>query len=235
MPTFNWDVLRKRNYDWWIQRIRKNMELFDLLRLDHFRAFASYWEVPGHETTAINGKWKKGPGQDFFSRVTKKLGDLPFVAEDLGDVDENVYELRDKYEFPGMKILQFAFSEGNGSSPYLPNNYTSNFIVYTGTHDNNTSRGWFKELTTKERTFISSYLGKAIHERNIATELSRLAYASVANTAILPIQDVLGLDEHSRMNIPASKKNNWLWRLQFKALGKRLEEQLSTWTTVYNR
>ncbi|HZI26093.1 MAG TPA: 4-alpha-glucanotransferase [Chryseolinea sp.] len=235
MPTFNWDVLRKRNYDWWIQRIRKNMELFDLLRLDHFRAFASYWEVPGHETTAINGEWKKGPGQDFFSRVTKKLGDLPFVAEDLGDVDENVYHLRDKYEFPGMKILQFAFSERNGSSPYLPNNYTSNFIVYTGTHDNNTSRGCFKGLTTKERTFISNYMGKPIHERNVATELSRLAYASVATTAILPIQDVLGLDELSRMNIPASKKNNWLWRLQFKALGKRLEEQLSTWTTVYNR
>jgi 4-alpha-glucanotransferase len=236
MPTFNWKALRERKYDWWLGRIRKNMELFDLLRLDHFRAFADYWEVPAHETTAVNGKWKQGPGQDFFLTLTNELGNLPFIAEDLGDVNDSVYQLRDHFKLPGMKILQFAFGEGTGSSPYLPNNYTSNFIVYTGTHDNNTSRGWFRRQTSKgQRKFISEYIGKTVDEKNVAIELSRLAYASVARTAILPMQDLLGLDESSRMNIPASKKNNWLWRLQTKSITKPLEEQLSTWTTLYNR
>jgi len=236
MPTFNWKVLSERQYDWWLARIRKNMELFDLLRLDHFRAFAQYWEVPAKEATAVNGQWRAGPGKAFFTRLKSEFGDLPFVAEDLGDVNDSVYQLRDDFQFPGMKILQFGFEEASGRSPYLPNNYTANFIVYSGTHDNNTTRGWFrKQTSTGQRKFISKYIGKTVDEGNVANELSRLAYASVAKTAILPMQDLLGLDESARMNIPATNKNNWLWRLQAKSTTQRLEEQLSDWTALYNR
>src|SRR5947209_9314832 len=141
MTLFKWDVLKQHNYKWWIDRLRKNMELFDLIRLDHFRAFAAYWEVPANEQTARNGSWKPGPSIDFFNAAKEQLGQLPFIAEDLGDIDEAVYELRDAFDLPGMKVLQFAFSEDIAVSPYIPHNYDHNFIVYTGTHDNNTMLG----------------------------------------------------------------------------------------------
>ncbi|CAA9485755.1 MAG: GH77 [uncultured Segetibacter sp.] len=145
MPVFLWDVLKKHHYDWWIERFKKNMELFDLLRLDHFRAFADYWEVPAKEKTARNGKWKPGPGADFFKAVKKALGDLPFIAEDLGEINDPVYELRDEFSFPGMKVLMFAFGDEMPKNPYVPHNYSENFVAYTGTHDNNTIRGWYRQ------------------------------------------------------------------------------------------
>jgi 4-alpha-glucanotransferase len=236
MPTFKWDVLRKQNYDWWIKRLQKNMQMFDLLRLDHFRAFASYWEVPSGEITAIRGTWKDGPGTRFFKAVQSTVGRLKFVAEDLGDIDESVLRLRDGFNLPGMKILQFAFGDTMPESDYIPHNYDRNFIAYTGTHDNNTTVGWFsKDVNRKGRKQISSYIGNVVNEKNVHIELSRLAYASVARTAILPLQDVLGSDEKARMNTPASTSDNWGWRFKRKALTNSIERRLQEWVTLYNR
>lgn len=236
MPVFKWEVLRKQNYDWWIKRIRKNIELFDLLRFDHFRAFSAYWEVPAGEETAKNGSWKPGPGSDFFEVVQKQLGKLPFVAEDLGEIDQPVYDLRDAFGFPGMKVLQFAFGEDMPHSQSIPHGYTPNFFVYTGTHDNNTTRGWFRKDADKAiRKNVRKYIGQKVKGRNVHQVLSRMAYASVAKTVILPIQDVLGLDESARMNSPASTENNWLWRLQYGDLTVAEENWLRQWVLLYGR
>ncbi|HZI23430.1 MAG TPA: 4-alpha-glucanotransferase, partial [Chryseolinea sp.] len=236
MPTFKWDVLKRKNYNWWVQRIRKNLELYDMLRLDHFRAFADYWEVPANQTTAIRGKWKQGPGQNLFNLIREVFPELPFIAEDLGDINDAVYQLRDSYDLPGMKVLQFAFGNTMPVSDYIPHNFTSNFVVYTGTHDNNTTRGWYrKNITSRERAQISKYLGKDINEETVAEELSRLAYASVAETVILPLQDILGLDESARMNTPASTANNWRWRFKSNALKRGAKTKLSAWVDLYNR
>lgn len=236
MPTFNWNELKKQHYKWWIGRLKKNLELFDLLRLDHFRALAAYWQVPAGEETAINGQWLKGPGTDFFTAVKKELGKLPFVAEDLGDNMDDVYKLRDEVGLPGMKVLQFAFGDNMATSVDIPHGYTRNCVVYTGTHDNNTTTGWYIQETEKDdRKRIEQYTGVKVNEKNIAATLSKLAYASVANTVILPLQDVLQLDETARMNTPGSAENNWLWRLMPKRLNKQVEEQLSNWVRIYNR
>src|SRR5437764_4399737 len=158
MPVFKWDVLKEQNYNWWIERLRRNMELFDLVRLDHFRAFSSYWEVPAGESTARNGSWRPGPASDFFEAVQKELGSLPFVAEDLGEIDDPVYQLRDEFSLPGMKVLQFAFGTDMPRSVHIPHNYDPNFIVYTGTHDNNTTRGWFTtEADDQTRASLEAY------------------------------------------------------------------------------
>ncbi|WMJ74211.1 malto-oligosyltrehalose synthase [Cytophagaceae bacterium ABcell3] len=236
MPVFKWEVLKQRNYDWWIQRLRKNMELYDFLRLDHFRAFADYWEVPAGEETAINGTWKDGPGKDFFEAVKKALGDLPFIAEDLGDINELVHNLRDDLKLPGMKVLQFAFGDDLPESIYIPHNYTPLYIAYTGTHDNNTTKGWFRQdAGSIERKNMEKYTGIKVTDDNVHEVLARLAYSSVAKTAILPIQDVLGLDEQARMNIPASVEKNWLWRLKKGALKPSIEKKLRNWTRTFNR
>jgi 4-alpha-glucanotransferase len=236
MPTFKWDILQKQNYDWWIKRLRKNMQQFDVLRLDHFRAFANYWEVPAGKPTARRGKWKIGPGHLFFKTVQSAIGDVKFVAEDLGDIDENVFKLRDDFGMPGMKILQFAFGDEMAGSAYSPHNYTTNFIAYTGTHDNNTTVGWFrKDIKRKEKKQISSYTGKVVDEKSIHIELSRLAYASVARTVILPLQDVLGANEKARMNTPATTTDNWKWRFKKNALTLTLQKRLANWVSLYNR
>ena len=236
MPTFNWNILQKQNYNWWIKRLSKNMQMFDALRLDHFRAFANYWEVPAGETTAKRGKWKDGPGHHFFKTVRSTIGEVKFVAEDLGDIDEKVFHLREDFGMPGMKILQFAFGSTMADSAYIPHNYTPNFIAYTGTHDNNTTVGWFrKDIKTKEKKQISAYLGKVVDEKNIHIELSRLAYASVARTVILPLQDVLGANEKARMNTPATTENNWKWRFKKNALTQSIEKRLATWVSLYKR
>jgi malto-oligosyltrehalose synthase/4-alpha-glucanotransferase len=236
MPVFRWDVLKERRYDWWVQRLRKNVELFDLVRLDHFRAFAGYWEVPAGEKTAINGEWKTGPGEDFFRVVKEELGSLPFVAEDLGDIDQPVLDLRDDFALPGMKVLQFAFGEDYTRSDYIPHNYTSNFLVYTGTHDNNTTKGWWRqEADEGTRGRVMHYTGRSIGENDIGRVLAQLAYGSVARIVILPLQDVLGLDEGARMNIPASADGNWGWRLVPGQIVPAAEEQLREWAYMYNR
>jgi 4-alpha-glucanotransferase len=236
MPVFRWSVLRERGYDWWIARLRRNMELFDLVRLDHFRAFTAYWEVPAGEPNAIRGKWREGPGAHFFKVVKKALGSLPFVAEDLGDIDEVVLALRDQFGLPGMKVLQFAFGPDYTQSDYIPHNYTPNFIVYTGTHDNNTTRGWLRqEADESVRARLRHYLGKDVSEENVVEHLAQLAYGSVARMAILPLQDVLGLGEEARMNTPASGSGNWEWRLRPGQLTPEAGDRLRHWTWLYNR
>jgi malto-oligosyltrehalose synthase/4-alpha-glucanotransferase len=236
MPVYRWDIMKARGYDWWISRLRKNMQLFDLLRLDHFRAFSAYWDVPAGEETAKNGQWKPGPGSDFFKAVKAALGDLPFVAEDLGDIDAPVFELRNEFDFPGMKVLQFAFGDELPDSLYIPHNYQENYLVYTGTHDNNTTVGWYNQDANKSiRRQIQQYTGQAVKAKNVHEVLSRVAFASTARIAILPVQDVLGLDETARMNNPASAKDNWDWRLPEGELDITMAEKLMEWTKMYNR
>jgi 4-alpha-glucanotransferase len=235
MPVFNWKVLKEQNFDWWVKRLQTNKGLFDITRLDHFRAFSAYWEVPAQETTARNGKWQKGPGTQLFKVAKESLGLLPFIAEDLGDIDEPVYKLRDQLKLPGMNVLQFAFGSDMSRSNHTPHNYRHNSIVYTGTHDNNTIRGWFREEKGKAQKRLEKYMGRKIKEEESPFVLCRMAYASVADTVILPIQDILGLNESARMNTPSSTENNWNWRLQPGQITIDIENNLRTWTKVYNR
>lgn len=236
MPTYNWKVLQTLNYDWWIKRLQKNLQMFDLLRIDHFRAFAEYWEVPFGEKTAVNGKWIPGPGKVFFEFIGKTFGKLPFIAEDLGYEMEKVYRLREELKLPGMKVLQFAFGENLSTAVDIPHNFDSNCIVYTGTHDNNTTLGWFrKETTRQDRERIEKYTGIRPSEKNINNLLITMAYASVADTVILPVQDILRLDERSRINTPGTNSGNWLWRLNGKQLSEEIELELRERTMFYNR
>jgi 4-alpha-glucanotransferase len=237
MPTYQWDALRQTGYDWWIKRLRKNMELFDLLRLDHFRAFESYWEVPAGELTGEKGTWKPGPRMDFFDSVEKALGKLPFVAEDLGDEMDKVYTFRDKLDLPGMKLLHFAFGENMKDAVDIPHNFsTPNCIVYTGTHDNNTTIGWYKnELTDAGRKKIQYYAGTEVDAENIHLILSKLAYASIANIAMIPLQDILGFDKGARMNTPGTGRDNWRWRVLPDQLTATIEARLREWVLTYGR
>lgn len=236
MPVFRWDVMKANNYAWWVQRIRKNRELFDMLRLDHFRAFADFWEVPSAEKIAINGKWKIGPGSDFFKVIQQELGELPFVAEDLGEITEAVYQLRDKFNLPGMKVLQFAFGEDLPTSIHIPHNYPQNCFAYTGTHDNNTMAGWLiKDADPQTVKRLKQYLGRKISEESVHWDVIKLAYSSIAKTVIIPMQDVLGLDEKARMNTPASAEKNWVWRMQPGTINKMLQKKLRKLVLLYNR
>ena len=236
MPIFRWDTLKKQHYAWWVRRLRKNQERYDLLRLDHFRAFAGYWEVPASEQSAKNGQWQPGPGADFFRTVQRKLGELPFVAEDLGEIGPDVYALRDEFGLPGMRVLQFSFGEDMPQSVNSVHHHTPHSVAYTGTHDNNTSRGWYRQDTGKEQVRqLERYVGHAVGEADVHVELARMAYGSVANTVILPLPDVLGLDESARLNTPATSASNWTWRLLPEQLNPAIEHQLREWTTVYDR
>jgi malto-oligosyltrehalose synthase/4-alpha-glucanotransferase len=235
MPVFDWEVLREQNYDWWIGRLRKNTELFDLVRLDHFRAFADYWVVPAGETTAKNGEWQQGPGLAFFEQVRQQLGSLPFVAEDLGDISEEVLQLRQALDLPGMKVLLFAFDEQMPQNTFIPHHYTPHFVAYTGTHDNNTSRGWVHQEGQAGKPRLEQYLGRTLTDEEVPPALCRLALASVARLAVLPVQDLLGLDEAARMNYPGAAEGNWQWRLLPGQLGPGPEGQLREWTLLYDR
>lgn len=236
MPVFKWEAHQEEGYKWWIERLRKNIELFDIVRLDHFRAFSAYWEVPAGENTARNGAWKPTPGMELFNSVENELGSLPFVAEDLGEIDQPVYALRDAFRLPGMKVLQFAFGGDMPASVHIPHNYDQNFIVYTGTHDNNTTRGWFTvEADEDTRIALERYVGRPVSSAEVSIVLARMAYGSVARIAILPVQDVLNVDSAARMNTPASSQNNWGWRLIPGQLDGIAETNLRNWTTVYNR
>jgi malto-oligosyltrehalose synthase/4-alpha-glucanotransferase len=236
MPTFNWKKLAENNYDWWIKRIGFNLHLFDVLRIDHFRAFDEYWEVPSGHKTAIHGKWIKGPGKKFFEILNSKIRNPGLIAEDLGDRMESVYKLRDEVNLPGMKVLTFAFGKNISSSVDAPHNYNTNFFVYTGTHDNNTIRGWYEnEIDEKDRERIELYLGHDVDADSINEELIRVAFASVAKTVIIPMQDLLGLDESARMNTPGQTKNNWMWRMQWHQIDSEKEKMLKRLTDLYNR
>ncbi|WP_316849327.1 malto-oligosyltrehalose synthase [Pedobacter agri] len=236
MPVFNWDILKQNDYDWWIGRLKKNMEMYDLLRLDHFRAFSSFWEVPAADSDAINGVWQNGPGAGLFRKINSNFPNMPFIAEDLGEISDDVELLRDKFNLPGMKVLQFGFGADMVISPHIPHNFeTSNCIAYSGTHDNNTSIGWFKneiDEQTWERTI--TYLGHAFEDNEFHKEIIKLTLASSAKTAILPIQDVLGLGEESRMNIPGKADGNWTWRLDMAQL-EPTKKWLKSLTEIYGR
>lgn len=234
MPVYRWDRMKEEGYAWWTFRIKKNIGIFDLLRLDHFRAFAKYWRVPKGETTATNGEWVDGPGAELFEVIESKLGKIEFIAEDLGEVDDTVFELRDNLRLPGMKVLQFAFEDDFPESIHLPHHHSNNFVVYTGTHDNNTTRGWIdEELSEAGWENLKSYLSLR-SSKNVASALVELAYASVANTAIIPMQDLLNLPGSARMNKPSSTSNNWTWRLR-SIPGEELVDLLKQLIRRYNR
>ena len=213
-PIYDWPLLRDRGYDWWVNRIARAGELYDLFRIDHFRAFADYYEVPAGDTTAENGTWVDGPGADFFEVLARRFPCSAIVAEDLGANTPAVQELLDRFGFPGMKILLFAFGEGTAKSAHAPHNYVPNLICYTGTHDNNTARGWFEEEASdadKQRLF--AYIGRKVTADGVHRELVRLAIISVARASIVPMQDILGLGAAARMNYPSTTSGNWVWRM----------------------
>lgn len=233
-PLYRWDVMKQNRYAWWIRRIRAALRLYDIVRIDHFRGFAGYWEVPASETTAINGQWVKGPGADLFDVIRAELGEeLPIIAEDLGEITPDVIELRDQFGLPGMKILQFAFST-DAADKFLPHNFTRNFIVYSGTHDNDTSWGWYRTTATdKERDFFRRYFRTDGHDA--AWTLINGAFSSVANTAIVPLQDVLNLGGEARMNLPGRASGNWAWRFVPEQLTGHVADRLIDVTTIYGR
>ena len=236
MPAYTWDVMKRDGYKWWLNRIRRNMEMCDIVRFDHFRGFSEYWEVPAGEKTAVNGKWAPGPGHDFFNKVKKEFPEMPFIAEDLGSIDEKVYKLRDDYSLPGMVVLQFAFGDNTPHSLYTPHNHTVNSIVYTGTHDNNTTRGWYvNELDKKYRKVAELYAGNSIKVKSCHLDFIRLAYGSVARIAIIPIQDILGLDEKSRLNRPSTAEDNWSWKMTSRTLKKGFPKEIRNMAALFGR
>lgn len=235
MPLFKWDVVKQKQYDWWIKRLRKNLAWFDIVRLDHFRGFSSYWSVPAAAKTAKEGSWLPGPAESMFEKLKEEFGGLPFVAEDLGEIDKPVYQLRDAFDLPGMNVLHFAFGDDMPKSSYLPHNYNRNSIVYTGTHDNNTTVGWFKDASKTIKQNLSGYTGVKINNRNVAEQLIKLAYMSVSNLAIVPMQDLLSLDGSARMNMPATSEGNWSWRLKKNQINQSLIDQLRNWCNYYDR
>lgn len=235
-PVYNWDFLRETEYAWWIRLIEHNLKLFNIIRLDHFRGLVAYWEVPAGEETAINGRWVEVPARDFFDKLSKCFSSLPIIAEDLGIITPDVKEIVDLYGFPGMKLLLFAFGDDVATNPYVPHNHVKNCVVYTGTHDNNTAKGWFrKEARPEDKQRLFQYLGREVSEETVHSELVRMAMMSVADLVIIPIQDILGLGEEARMNIPATADGNWTWRLLPEQLTPSLAASLSELTHIYGR
>jgi 4-alpha-glucanotransferase len=232
-PVYNWEHLQKTNYSWWIGRFKALLKLVDIIRIDHFRGFEAYWSVPQGELTAIDGVWVTAPGMEFFQVLEQQLGELPILAEDLGVITPEVEALRDKFEFPGMKVLQFAFGSDNDNG-FLPFNYDRNFVVYTGTHDNDTTLGWFNQTEGYERDRVLRYLG-GISSVGIHWDLIRLAFSSIANQAIIPMQDILGLDGNARMNFPGTATGNWGWRYHPDQLTPEIEQQLLHMTETFGR
>jgi 4-alpha-glucanotransferase len=232
-PVYNWEELQQQDFKWWVQRFQAMLNYVDIIRIDHFRGFEAYWVVEHGEASAINGRWVEAPGVALFEAINQKLGKLPVLAEDLGTITPEVEALRDRFEFPGMKILQFAFGSDT-SNPYLPFNYERNCVVYTGTHDNDTTVGWFSQLSFSEAEAVRRYLGCTSAE-GIHWDSIRLALASVANQAIIPLQDVLGLGSEARMNFPSKSEGNWEWRYQPDALTAQLCDRLRVLTEIYGR
>ena len=232
-PVYDWEAMERDGYTWWIDRIRASFEMYDMVRIDHFRGFEAYWEVKYGSSDAVNGKWTKGPGYKFFERIKDELGELPIIAEDLGFLTDEVYELIGKTGFPGMKVLQFAFESG-AESEHLPHNYTRNCVVYTGTHDNNTIIGWVRKAGKRELLFARDYL-KLSFEEGFNWGFIRGAFSSTADTCIIPMQDYLGLGDEARMNTPSTLGNNWVWRMKEDALTDELAEKIAKLTRIYGR
>lgn len=231
-PLYNWDYLKRTNYEWWIKRIKKQFERFDILRIDHFRAFDTYYSIPYGNKTAEKGEWKNGPGIEFFDTVKKSLGELKIIAEDLGDLSPSVHELLSKTGYPGLKILQFAFDGKN--SDYLPHNHIKNCVVYTGTHDNDTTLGWFATASKQAKKTYNEYF-EPTKSQAPNEVLIKAAYMSVADTIIIPMQDYLGLDTTARMNTPSTLGGNWEWRIDKKSLTKTMSEGILHLAEIYCR
>jgi 4-alpha-glucanotransferase len=234
-PVYNWDVLKRTGYRWYIDRLRALLAHVDVIRLDHFRGFAAAWHVPAGAPTAQSGNWVPGPGADLFQAVQRELGTLPFIAEDLGMITPDVTALRDQYQIPGTRVLQFAFN-GDPENPHLPHKYVHNTVVYTGTHDNNTTRGWFEALPDDQKRNLWNYLRQSAGEsRDAAAALMRLAWSSPAALAIAPLQDLLNLGTEARMNVPGRPDGNWRWRCTETMLSNAPFEWLLDLTKVSNR
>jgi 4-alpha-glucanotransferase len=231
-PLYRWNVHAETGYAWWIDRLKSTLRLVDLIRLDHFRGFAGYWEVPAGKTTAEIGRWAPGPGAHFFDAIQQALFDLPIIAEDLGEITPDVVALREQYSFPGMKILQFAFST-DATDPFLPHNYPANCVVYTGTHDNDTSPGWYRSAQESERDLCRRYLARS--GEDIAWDLIRLAWSSVAGIAIAPMQDLLSLGTEARMNFPGHPSGNWAWRMPVTSVTDSLCARLREHNLLFGR
>jgi 4-alpha-glucanotransferase len=231
-PLYNWDAIRATGYRWWIQRLRWAAETCDLVRLDHFRGFAQFWEIPASEPTAINGRWVDGPRDEFFNRLRQELGGLPFFAEDLGYITPDVVALRKNQNIPGMAVLQFGFGDA-GAHAYLPYRVTADCVLYTGTHDNDTTLGWWATLGEKERHAVQSLTGICADEPNWG--LIRLAQGSPATLSVVPLQDVLGLGSEARLNVPSTAVGNYHWRCQPDALKPELAEKLAALADVTDR
>ncbi len=243
-PIYRWDALARDGYGWWLDRFRAAFQMVDMIRLDHFRGFEAYWEVPAGETTAVNGKWVKGPGNDLFRAARSELGELPFVAENLGVITPEVEAIREEFGFPGMAVLQFAFGTDPQAPTFRPHNYPRNVVAYTGTHDNDTTVGWWRsdgrgdstrteEDIRRERDFAKRYLDTDGAE--IQWDFIRALEASVADTVLIPLQDVLGLGSEARMNQPATASGNWRWRYRAGALKAELAGRLKEMAELYQR
>lgn len=231
-PLYDWARQRQAGYAWWLARLRHTLATVDRVRLDHFRGFEANWEVPADSPTAVTGRWVKGPGADFFDVINRELGGLPLIAEDLGVITPEVDALRQRFRLPGMRILQFAFG-GAQEDRFLPHRFERATVVYTGTHDNDTTHGWFHTLTDKERRFLRRYAPST--DGDVAWDLIRLAWSSVADTAVVPLQDVLSLGNEARMNLPGTPSGNWRWRVAADRLTPALFDRLGDLTEVYGR
>jgi 4-alpha-glucanotransferase len=232
-PLYRWDVLEERGFDWWVDRIRRAHSLYDLTRLDHFRGFEAYWSIPAEDDTAVNGEWVKAPGAALFSRLNEALGKLPFIAEDLGLITPEVDALREQFDLPGMRVLQFGFSN-RGAHNYLPHRYEKNTVVYTGTHDNDTTCGWWENGATKvEKSALKAYLHPG--REGVVWPLIRAASTSVADICLFPLQDILELGSEARMNVPSRSWDNWGWRCPEGVLAPKLAEKLAELTVVTDR
>lgn len=234
-PLYKWGELRERGFDWWVARIRRTLTLYDMVRLDHFRGFEAYWSIAVDEETAVNGQWVKAPGHELFQRLKETFGDLPFIAEDLGLITPEVDELRERFGMPGMRILQFGFGDRTAHL-YLPHRFVPNTVVYTGTHDNNTTLGWWRDGATEtERANVQAYLQPIQHDQEVVWAMIRAAARSVANLCIFPMQDLLLLGSEARMNIPAAGYGNWTWRFPLDAPKTELAQQLAALMEMTDR
>jgi len=234
-PVYNWNYMKKDKYGWWLKRMEHNFRLFDIIRIDHFRGFVAYWQIPAHHKTATKGRWVAGPKADFLDVVVKRFASSAVIAEDLGYITEEVTEIIHGYDLAVMKVLLFAFDGQSSRNKYLPHNYSSNCVVYTGTHDNNTVRGWYRQASGRQRKQLFCYLDKRVNSSEVHRELIRLAMSSVADTAIIPLQDVLGLTGRARMNNPAGGQPNWRWRFEWRQFDRGIRRRLAGLTETYGR
>ena len=233
-PIYRWDVMQQNNYAWWTRRFRHILNRVDLVRLDHFRGFEAYWEIPGEDETAVDGTWREGPGADLFYTLKEALGTLPVVAEDLGVITEPVRDLRDRFEFPGMAVLQFAFN-GDPTNDFLPHNYREALVAYSGTHDNNTLRGWWDDdLDAEAKRQARTYLG-CTNDGDLRNRTLRMLMASVARRVVTPLQDVIGVGSPARMNTPGKATDNWAWRYTADQLTPEALAHLGTLTQAFGR